>query len=274
MRKLALVSLVSLLAICQSAQAGIFKQVKQIINTSLSAVKVDSPAAKRLGLDLNGNRMSVISAVPFYGRVYVYDEEVAIISPGESLEGLIGQKLLFLKWEPLDPQIPILVKFYFDTEDMSRGKPIGFAHKILNFRSQNPRSQTWIIRTSDIVGPDGNRLKSSQTPIFPLAHANTWTLEMDYPREDWNATAVIQVANNTHFNLSIALNGKFREEIKPGEIYFLRGQEILGSGQQASMQFTFSSKGFIMGTAERQFRIPGKGVHAYQFVMSPSDIRR
>ncbi|MEK9173231.1 MAG: hypothetical protein AAB594_01495 [Patescibacteria group bacterium] len=271
-KTLFLVAIVAFLT--QPANAGILKQFAGLVENSLSAVKVDSPALKKLGFDLNGNHLSVISSVPFYGRVYVYDKEVALISPGESIDGVIGQEILGLKWEPLNPQVSVLIKYYLNADDLSQGKHLGFASKIFSFQSQSPRSESWIVRLQDIKTADGNQLRSGQTPVYALTKASQRTHKVDYPREDWNATAIVQVANNTHFDLSIRVGGQLRYTLSPGEIYIFHGREVLERGQQASLQFTFASQGYIMGTAERQFRIPGKGVHAYQFVLSPRDIRQ
>lgn len=272
-RKILFLVVVSL-SLAQSANAGVLVQIAGMVETSLSAVKMESPALKNLGLDLNGSRLSVISAVPFYGRVYVYDKEVALISPGESIEGAIGQEFLGLKWEPLNPQVPVLIKYYLDGADLSRGKHLGFASRVFSFQSQNPRSQSWIVRLQDVKTADGNQVRNGQTPVYTLAKASHQTLKVDYPRENWNAIAVVQVANNTHFDLNIAVGGHFRYTLRPGEIYVFRGREVLERGQQASLQFTFSSSDYIMGTAERQFSIPSNGIRAYQFVLGPYDIRQ
>lgn len=264
MRKLFLV-IVAILALGQTAKAGLFREIAGAIITSVSQIRVESPVLKQLGYNFNGHDLSVTNGTPFYAKIVIYDEEVAALGPGSVVRDT-------RYWEPLSPQIPILALAY---QDRARTQYLGCANKVLTLSSGSSRSLSWVIRISDIRGPDGRSLPSPSTPTYPEAEAQLASYSANFPRENWNATAFLQVINNTHFQGTVRINGRDRCRLNTAEIYTFVGHQVYGNqSREITVEVVFTDQGRFIGTWNRSFRVPTSGVRAIQFVVNPQDIRR
>ena len=265
MKKLSLVIPVGLL-LSQTAQAGLLGEIAGVVVTSISQIRVESPALQQLGYNFQGHDLGVTNGTPFYAKIVIYDEEVAYLGPGDVVRDT-------RYWEPLSPQIPILALVY---QDRAGTKYLGCASEVLTLSSGgSSRSLNWTIRISDIEGPDGRSLYWSYVPTYPQAEVRLASYSVDFPREDWNATAFVQVVNNSYFQGTVRIDGRERCFLGSTDIYTFVGRQVYGDrGREITVEVVFTDQGRFVGTWNRSFSVPTSGVRAYQFIVDPRDIRR
>lgn len=242
---------------------GFWKKVGGVL--AASAPRVESPLMRQMGIDHHS--MVVMNGTPFYGRVVVYGKEVAQLDPGDVAYDN-------RHFEPLNPQIPIAVLFY---RDPGRKTYLGAAGQVFSIAGGYPESISWTIREYDIRTPDGQSLYGAGGYVSPYPQPDTkaGTRRVRFPREWWDATAGVQIVNNTFFTLHIRLNGNARCAIGPTEVYYLAAREIYGGyGQQMTLQVVVTDRGRLVGTYDSSFSVPPRGIYAYQAIIGPYDIRR
>lgn len=257
-----------------SVEAGILKNLGQIVSTSISQIKIESPAGKKMGFKIEGNHMELTNGTPFIVAYFAGDKHTITLWPGEIAYAEIGAELLGLNWEPLNQKVPVIARAYLNEDHLSQGRYLGYGGKVMNFSSQSPRTETWTVKISDFRTPDGHNLGNAAAyPSLPIKTPRTQKVKVS--RESWNATSLVQVVNNSFFEGNIFIDGQFRATLQPGEIYFLRARELHGyRGKTLSVHMAFSENGIFEGTFTGVFQVPSSGIVAKQFLVGPQNIRR
>lgn len=247
-----------------SADAGIFKAIGKAVRDVLPQPHIESPALQHLGVSVDGERMIVTNGTKFYAELFVYDKLVGILGPGDVAHDN-------RHFEPLNPQVPFAARIYeeYDGKDL-RGY-IGVAMQSLFVSSGSGGSSSWIIRTSDIRKPDGGWVDGD---AYPTPDARPASKKKGFPREWWNATASIQIAQNTNFDAVMRVDGVDRATLGPGDLYFFSARELGFRGRTVTFQLVLTDRGRPAGTWETQIFVPSEGLPAYQFIVGPNDIQR
>lgn len=221
------------------------------------APKVSSPfLTETLGVSSPG-WLTIMNSTIFEAEIIIYQRVVIKLKPGESVADT-------RRWEPLineGVEVPVLVRFYSDNHY------IGAAGRI--FRRYPSSHFSWNLSVREI------------TPITPKPFyydydnnrsLNSYSLNSyfaKFPRELANGTTVIQILNNTPYEILVRTNG-----IPQGGI--LSQSEILyqkfvnfSSGWYSSQQISVvvvdanSPSRFL----ERSFWTCSRGVCAFQWIV-------
>ena len=156
----------------------------------------------------------------------------------------------------------------------SLGGYIGVAMQSLTIGTGGRGSSvSWIIKDTDIREPDGDGVSLDAYPAV-AGDVKPASKKKEFPREWWNATASIQISQNTYFEAVLRLDGKDRATLGPGDLYFLSLKEIGFDGQPVTIQLIFTDHGQLVGTWETQIFVPAQGLPSYQFIVDPYDIQK
>lgn len=241
MKKLVLVNVL--------AGVGVLSSCAAVVDTAVAvAPKVSSPFIETLGVQPAG-WLTIINTTPFMLEVIVYGKTVVYLKPGESVVDT-------RRWEPLiseGVEVPILVRAY----DAS-GNYIGVAGRIFYRRSNN-----WNITQKDIIkGPysfDHSSLPPSLNSYF-----------VKFPREMFNGTTVLQVANNTSQKILLRVNGVPQVILNPTEIFYQKFTDF-SHFHWHSEQIQISVVAVSNPTKynwSRSIWTHSRGIHAYQWIIN------
>ncbi len=263
--------LMSLAGCATSPDYGLEKFLPGVGSRVVSGLpKFSSPVAEQFGITAPGDQnLVVLNGTPFYGRVFIYGKEVAQLAPGDELNGS-------KHFEPLNPQIPVAVLFYreYDDEKQKFGEYVGASGKIFQFVSGRPDAKSWTIQGREIQTPKGTRSPTVLGLNHPSPRAGLASRRIEIPREAWNATAGVQILNNTLFIAAVGISTA-RFLLLPGEASYVPLQVTMGPAQKTLLRAVFTdANGLVSGIYERSISIPERGVRAYQVFFSPLGIRR
>lgn len=236
--------------------------VLALVAAGCAVIRLESPALRQLGYNFQGHNMTVLNGTPFFAEIFVYGKEVTTLGPGNAA---YDERY----FEPLTTQIPVMALFY---RDQARKEYVGAAGKEFYISgSYSSYSNYWTIRSADIRTPDGVRIRHE-----PPGLVKAETQKVKFPREWWNATAGVQVVDNTPYMVDVILNGRLIARLGTGGFLFVSAREINGYyyGERMTLQFVFSDAGKLVGVSDRTFYVPSTGVYAYQYILGPYNIRR
>lgn len=220
-------------------------------------VQVSSPLARQMGVNFRGIGIIVANSVPLYGRMIVYDKEIGMLGPGDVIHDE-------RHWEPLQPEIPILIVFYSDSEMQNY---VGMAAHSLRM-SQYESAAEWTIRQSDVRILDGVRPSELQRET---ALRST---RRPFPREARNSSSAIQIGNNTNYSCAVRVNGINRAVLRTGEVYPASAHNLGFYGRELFIQLVFTDQNDnLVGIAERRVYVPTNAALAFQWIANSYDIR-
>lgn len=226
--------------------------------------RVEIPILTQLGITPTGQNVILVNGTPFWCRWIVYGTEIGQTGPGDRL---VGSK----HFEPLSPQIPTAVMCY---RDPGFQQYIGATGRIFGFYSGQPGGISWALRASELQTPEGAYSPVGLGVNYPQPDTQQSGKIVEMPRESWNATAAVQIVNNTLFTMSQGLEGTRRVTTDAGGLYYVSVRELLGPGRSMTGQLVFTDRGRLVGTYDFSFGVPSQGVIAHQLIVSPWMIRR
>lgn len=210
----------------------------------------------------------VTNGTPFFARIVVYGEEAARLGPGETAYDT-------RRSEPLpNPRVPVAALLY---RDVSMRDYVGGAGRVFFPSGSSPTSFSWALELSEFQTPDGRYLSARESDVYPTPNTKRKSSRVAFPREWWNATAGLQIVNNTVFQMTIRVDARERRTLATGEVEFLSEQELFGvswvSGRRVWIQLVFTEDGRLRGTSAYRVDFPLEGVDGLQFVVGPQNIR-
>lgn len=249
------------------ARAGILKKIAGVLGATVGAAapQVSSPLLEQMGVSLYGVNMVVTNGTPYFAEVFVYGKQVAILGPGD----LAYDDRHF---EPLNPQIPIMVRIYREYRDGRLEDFLGAAGHSFWIYGSYPVSQSWVITKGEIQTPGSGYVLLEEEFSSPTM-IRAETKKVKFPRQWWNASADIQIINNTPFPAIMRINGRNWGNLTPGEFraFYARNFGISYS-QTLTITLVFVDGGQFLGVWERQFYVPSDGLAINQFIVGPYDI--
>lgn len=220
-------------------------------------VQVSSPFAQQMGVNFRGISIVVANGTPLYGRLVVYDKEIGTLGPGDVI---YDER----HWEPLQPEIPVLVILYGDP---AMRHYIGMAARSLRL-SQYESAVEWTIRQSDVRTLNGERLPELQRETALLS------TRRPFPREARNSSSAIQIGNNTNYSCAVRVNGINRTVLNTGDVYPASARNFGFYSRELFIQLLFTDRNNnLIGTAERRVYVPTNAALAFQWIVNSYDIR-
>ena len=280
--------LILVVAFVFTVGCGGLRTAGKVIQTSLPAVEFPAIrnttgvniAASGQGVSISGHNFVVTNNTPYWGISIVYgkplgeqvDKDLFEISPIAPF-GSIWDELHF---EPLDPQIPIVITFY---RDQQLTDYVGVAGRIFQVVSGYGGSVQWTVNSWDIQSPSSRIETSEVIPAAPSLN-NARSEKVKFPREWWNATSGAQFVNNIPGTVAqFRVNGRDTGRMLPtGAVYFVAARNIGNAPgtQNITVQVVVSSaEGRVpFGTVEYSVYVPTRGIVAYQYIINNWNVRR
>ena len=226
-----------------------------LLGCSYAGIRIDSPLAQQMGVSVHGYSMSVSNNTPLYGKVVIYDKEIGVLGAGDVFHDK-------RHWEPLSPEIPVLVLFYIDSGTKHY---VGAAARTLRIGGyQNTAS--WTISRGDVQMLDG------PYPEDLERETSMQSVRVPFPREPWNATSAMQIVNNTLASCTVRVNGVNRITLQTGDVWMASARNIGFYGTELDIQLVFTKAGNLAGMASRQVFVPANGIWSFQWIVDESDI--
>lgn len=233
----------------------------------LPQAHVDSPLLQQFGGQsvVYGQSMSVTNSLDAYCSLAAGAKEVAFLAPGQSAYDV-------RHWQPFYEQLPIVARCYADEK---RQEYLGAAMRILDL-SGSGETQAWEI-TAGQMRWSQNGVAASVSSAPPPA-GNPGSIKVRFPRESWNATALLQLVDNVPGGKGfVQIDGEpaNRTPLRTGDVFYLATRLVSGWGEQRNLVFkVFDDQDRLVGTYSAWFSVPTYGVQAYQFIVSQYDLRR
>lgn len=275
--------LIVLFALFALTGCGAMRTTAKVIQVALPTV--DSPAIRKTtgtgvvisgkGVGFSGSNFVITNNTPYYGEVIAYgrvlgQEKDKVITP--TVLSPWGSIYDTRHFEPLYPQIPIMILFF---RDLELKEYVGAAGRIIQFYSGYTASVSWAVHTFDIRSPE--QKIETETQAVPPQTINTE--KVSFPREWWNATSGSQFVNNVPETVAhIRVNGQERALLTTGGLYFLSAQ-LIGNGFGANnltvqVVFFSTADNTPVGVVEYVVYVPTNGIAANQYIISSWDVRR
>lgn len=253
LRKLPAIFFAMLLCGCSSIQQA----------ASSIGIGIEFPALEQLGYAPSGHNFAVVNDTPLHAVVVVYGAAVALLRPGEAVKST-------RHWEPLRPQIPVVVLFYRDRE---RRSYVGSVGRVWTYASPKGTAIAWRIGAGEIQTPNSARAALESTNSGRLSSAQIKVA--DFPTESWNETAAIQIVNNTTYLMTVSVNGERKaNSLPPGEYYYTGRRHMIGDDTSTvSIHVMFTDQGQRVGTYDYTTSVV-QGVIAHQLIIGNNAIRR
>ncbi len=229
-------------------------------------IEVDSPLARQVAGNsvVYGQSMSIINTLDAYCALAVGSKEVAFLAPGQIAYDV-------RRFEPLYPAIPVAARCYADA---TKQEYLGAAVHI--FYLSYYGALTWEITLGEMRWSQVGVSWAANSPSVPPS-GNPTSIKVKFPREAWNATALVQVVNNVSGATGYAtVDGRpIGGRMELGDLLFSGNRLISGWGQQRALTLRFiDGQGRFIGAYTTYFWVPNQGIQAYQFVVGPNDLRR
>ncbi|MBI4085738.1 MAG: hypothetical protein HY433_00615 [Candidatus Liptonbacteria bacterium] len=228
--------------------------------------RVTAPILGQVGITPTGQNIVLTNGTPFWCRWFAYGTELGQTGPGDQL---VGSKY----FEPLSPQIPVAVMCYRDP-GFTQTQYVGAGGRVAHFSRGRASGISWPLRAGELVTPEGVQSAAGLGVNYPQPDTGQVGRIVEMPRESWNATAAVQIVNNTLFTMTQGIEGTSRFSTNAGGLYYASFRELLGPGRQMTGQLVFTDRGRLVGTYDFSFGVPSTGVIAYQLIVSPWMIRR
>ncbi len=238
-----------------SAQTTIWGTIRQ------SLPKIDSPFVRQMGFQ--GHNMVVVNNTSFFCQLYAGSKKLAMLPPGGiAFDQRAWQNMPF-------EQIPMAALCYWD-ENSSRYA--GAAGNIFYLQSYYQQALQWIIRTSDVRGPDGNYFRGD---VLPRKDAAVGSRKIRLPRAWYDGALGLQVINNTLFTARIFINGIHVDTIDTGSVNYQNLKNYSPTWSRwANLTIVFEENGRIVGSYGETLYVQPYGVWARQLILGPEYIRR
>ncbi len=230
-------------------------------------IQIDSPLAQQMGGNsvIYGQPMSVVNTLSAYCSIAVGSKEVATLAPAQSAYDV-------RHWEPLYPALPLVARCYADA---TRKEYLGAAAHI--FYPSSYDALVWEITPAEMRWARNGVAQTVNAPAQPPI-GNPTSIKVEFPREAWNATALLQVVSNVEGAAGyVSIDG---QAVGPGplgmgDLFFSASRLLSGWGRQRTLTLRFlDEKGRFIGSYTAYFSVPGQGIQAYQLVVGLNDLRR
>lgn len=239
--------------------------VLEATKSSLSGIKVSSPAARSLGFREEAHRVIIKNRLHLVATVFVNGTNT-----GETIYSN-GDLVFASVFEPFNSAYVSVILVFHEAD----GEYGGYAARVFN-SSAVARSEAWTVFASDVTYL-GKRLDES--PDAPEFEPKVRKVRL--PREWFSGTGRMSLINDTAGKLRVTTNGSVRsEDFAPGEIYTVRTRDFSSSSrwggrQQVIIQAeSWAEDGRYLGICQREFSPPSQGAHAWVESVSPSSLRR
>jgi len=216
--------------------------------------------------EFRGKNMVVVNNTPYWALITVYEKDIAIIGPGDTLYD--NRHFAF----PTE-MVPVIARFYRCEND----EYIGAAGYIFSISGYSPMSFEWKLMTSQIQLADGQKT----CPENPSRHLPR-TIKAKFPNKHSMGTTALQILNNTPYQALVRINGanptkKGAVVLNKSGFFYLQSNQWLSTyGKYFTVQLIFMDKEKFIGTASYQFYAYGQnnGVYAYQFIAGENNVQR
>lgn len=275
--KLILTIICSLLLSNVTFGGTIIRSIGKFITSAPSRIKMDSPAAGKFGF-ISGGRLIGCSnsSLYFHSEIIAGNEVLGMLAPKSSMYDL-------RKIQLLNQEIPITACFYDDRD--GEYTYVGMAQKVIRIGRSKSSPTIWESGES-IIGPDGKSIRNPSRPLYPSPNINEYDRDFKsrsvaFPQKHWDGALIVQIANNTNFQIQITKDGRtIREEGVPtvlntGDVYsFTEATEIFQQGKKYTfIEVYFYDGSRLIGKWSKQFNIPRSGIKAEAIMLLPRDIK-
>ena len=239
--------------------------VLEATKSSLSGIKISSPAAREIGFRAESHKLIIKNRLGLAAGIFINGKD-------SRLELYPNEDLVFTSsWEPFAQAEMTIVLAFRDGD----GSYSGFTARTFNAGSY-AQSEAWTIFAADVTR-FGQRL--AESPDAPEFEPRVRQLRL--PREWFSGTTYFSLINDTEGKLRVTTNGSVRTgALAPGEVYTVRTRDWSSSSRWGGRQPVivqaegWDKTGLYLGICERSFYPSSNGVRSQFEAVAPSSLYR